>query len=339
MKQHSRRSFLKQGASLAIAAAAAESLLAQALPESAPTTRQADMPYRTLGRTGEKVSLIGLGGAHIARGSEEDTFRVMRTAVDRGINFFDNSWDYSNGVAELRMGKALADGYRAKVFLMTKFDGRTKALALKQIDESLTRLQTDHLDLIQFHENVQMTDPDRFFADGGAAEAVLEAKKAGKARYIGFTGHRDPAIHQKMLDMAAQRNFRFDTVQMPLSVMDAHFRSFEKNVLPILVREQIGVLAMKTMGFGAFPSTGIVTGIECLHYAMNLPTSVVITGMENMSRLEQALEAARTFKPMTQEQLAALLERTKAVAADGSLERFKTTASFDGTARNPQWTG
>ena len=259
-----------------------------------------EMTYRVLGGTGEKVSVIGLGGYHAGLQSDEaDSIDLIRAAVDRGINFMDNCWDYNAGNSELRMGKALRDGYRDKVFLMSKIDGRTKEAAAKQIDESLNRLQTDHVDLMQFHEIIRMEDPEHIFAPGAAMEAMLAAKKAGKVRYIGFTGHKDPAIHLKMLQVADENKFHFDAVQMPLSVMDAHFHSFEKQVLPVLVKNGIGVLAMKTLGFGAILRSNTVTAIECLHYAMNLPTSVVITGMERMEILEQALEAASTFKPMT----------------------------------------
>jgi aryl-alcohol dehydrogenase-like predicted oxidoreductase len=299
-----------------------------------------EMPYRTLGKTGEKVSCIGLGGHHIGRPpSETDGIAIIRSALDRGVNFLDNSWDYHNGGSEIRMGKALRDGYRQKAFLMTKFDGRTKAAAARQIDESLKRLQTDHLDLIQFHENIRLEDPDRFFAPGGAVEAVLDARKAGKVRYIGFTGHKDPAVHLRMLDEAAAHQFHFDTCQMPLNVMDAHFRSFGAQVLPRLVQEGIGVLGMKPLGDGNILKSGVVTPIECLHYALNLPTSVVINGCESMDRLNQAFTAARTFKPLTQAQVAALLAKTKQAASSGKYEPFKTTAQFDSTAHHPEWLG
>jgi len=299
-----------------------------------------EMPYRMLGRTGEKVSAIGLGGAHIGwQRDEQESIRLIRTAIDRGINFLDNCWDYNHGQSEIRMGKALRDGYRDKVFLMTKIDGRTRESAARQIDESLQRLQTDRVDLMQFHEIIRLEDPDRIFAPGAAMEAMLEAKKAGKVRYIGFTGHKDPAIHLKMLQVAADHKFHFDAVQMPLNVMDAHFRSFEHQVLPVLVKEGIGVLGMKSLGFGAILQSKTVTAIECLHYALNLPTSTVITGMERMEILEQALEAARTFKPMTKEQVATLLARTADAATTGNYEMFKTSTHFDGTTHNPQWLG
>ncbi len=251
----------------------------------------------------------------------------------------DNSWDYHDGGSEVRMGKALKDGYRDKAFLMTKIDGRTKASAAKQIDESLNRLQVDHVDLMQFHEIIRMEDPDRIFAEGGALEAMLEAKKAGKVRYIGFTGHKDPSIHLRMLETAAKHKFHFDAVQMPLNVMDAHFRSFQMQVLPVLVKEEIGVLGMKPLGSGIILQSKTVTPIECLHYAMTLPTSTVIAGMDKMEYLEQALEAARTFEPMSKGEIAALLRRTVEAAAEGKFELFKTETRFDATAHNPQWLG
>lgn len=302
--------------------------------------KKGEMLYRTLGRTGEQVSVIGLGGHHIGRPKDEqEAIRLIRTAIDRGINFMDNSWDYHNGGSEIRMGKAMQGGYRDRVFLMTKIDGRTKEAATKQIDESLKRLQTDRIDLLQHHEIIRMEDGDRIFSPGGSMEAVIAAQKAGKIRYIGFTGHKDPLVHLRMLDVAAQNNFRFDTVQMPLNVMDAHFRSFEKQVLPILVKNQIGVLGMKSMGDPYILKSNTVKPIECLHYAMNLPTSTVITGFESMPILEQALEAVRTFAPMSQKQVADLLNRTRSAAAKGQYELFKTTNQFDSTAKNPQWLG
>ncbi len=301
--------------------------------------QQGEMIYRTLGKTGEKVSAIGLGGYHLGRPTENESITIIRSALDRGMNFLDNCWDYHNGVSEIRMGKALRDGYRQKAFLMTKFDGRTKAAAAQQIDESLKRLQTDRIDLIQFHENIRMEDPDRFFAAGGALEAVLDAKKAGKVRYIGFTGHKDPAVHLRMLDEAAAHRFHFDTCQLPVNVMDAHFRSFTNQVVPRLVKEGIGVLGMKSMGDGIILKSGVVTPIECLHYALTMPTSVVINGCESMDRLDQAFKAAATFKPLSQAQISSLLAKTKELAMSGKYELFKTTPRFDGTAQNHQWMG
>ena len=305
-----------------------------------PPIRKGDMLYRPLGNTGEQVSVLGLGGHHIGRPTDEqEAIRLIRSAIDHGMTFMDNCWDYHDGASEIRMGKALRDGYRAKAFVMTKIDGRTKQEAAKQIEESLKRLQTDHIDLMQHHEVIRMEDPDRIFAEGGAQEALVQAKKAGKIRYIGFTGHKDPVVHLRMLEVAAKHQFRFDAVQMPLNVMDAHFRSFEHHVLPLLVKEHIGVLGMKSMAGNHILKTGTVTAVECLHYAMTLPTSVVITGIESMTILDQALEAVRSFKPMTTSQITALLNRTAVAAADGRYEPFKTTEKFDGTARYPQWLG
>ncbi len=298
------------------------------------------IPYRTLGRTGEKISIVGLGGYHVAiPRDEQETIRIIRTAIDGGINFMDNCWDYHDGKSELRMGKALRDGYRDKVFLMTKLDGQTRVAAARQIDESLKRLQTDRIDLMQFHEVIRAGDPDRIFGKDGAVEAVEAARKAGKIRYVGFTGHKDPEIHLKMLRVAGEQKFRFDAVQMPLNVMDAHYKSFGQKVLPELVRQEIGVLGMKPLASGIILKSKTVTPTECLHYAMSLPASTVITGMESMKVLEQGLEAARTFKPMNQEAVAALLARTTTAAAEGKFEPFKNTTQFDGTVHNPQWLG
>jgi predicted aldo/keto reductase-like oxidoreductase len=299
------------------------------------------MIYRRLGKTGERVSAIGMGGFHIGqpRLTDDESLRLIRAAIDGGITFMDNCWDYNQGASEVRMGKALKDGYRQKVFLMTKLDGRTKQEAAKQIDESLKRLETDHLDLIQHHEVIRFDDPDRIFAENGAMEATLEARKAGKVRYIGFTGHKDPHIHLYMLEVAARNNFHFDTVQMPLNVMDAHFRSFGKMVLPKLVEQQIGVLGMKAMGDKIILKSGAVQATECLRYALSLPTSVVITGIESRQILQQALDVAKNFKPMSKEETAQLLAKTEKLAAKGDFELFKTSAHFDGTAHHPEWLG
>lgn len=337
-----RRDFLKT-TGLAAGVAVSRDLieLASGRPAFAgEIERRGEMIVRPLGRTGEKVSAIGLGGFHVGGiKNEEDGIRLVRTAIDRGITFLDNCWDYRHGRSELLMGKALRDGYRQKVFLMTKLDGRTKAEAARQIDESLVRLQTDAIDLLQIHEVIRLEDPDRCFAEGGCIEALLEARKAGKIRFIGFTGHKDPIVHLRMLEKAADHGFRFDTVQMPLNVLDAHFRSFEKQVLPILVREDIGVLGMKSMADGAILQSKAATAIECLHYVLSLPTSTVITGIDRMEILDQALEAVRTFKPLSRADVEALLARTADVARGGRFEAFKTTSRYDGTAHNPQWLG
>jgi predicted aldo/keto reductase-like oxidoreductase len=327
-----RRQFLEFGVATTLAAG-----LSQA---SAAVETRGGIPYRTLGRTGEKVSAIGLGGYHIGNQSnEQESIRIIRTALDNGINFLDNCWDYNDGQSEIRMGKALRDGYRQKAFLMTKIDGQTKKAAGQQLEESLRRLQTDRIDLVQFHEVIRMNDPDRIFAQNEGMEAVLEAKKAGKVCYIGFTGHKSPDIHLKMLETAFSHQFHFDAVQMPLNVMDAHFNSFEKKVLPVLVKNEIGVLGMKPMGYRMILESNTATPIECLHYAMNLPTSVVITGCDSLQILEQALNAARSFRPMDSNEVAALLAKTAQAAQNGRYERYKTTHDFDGTFENPQWLG
>ena len=299
-----------------------------------------EMPYRTLGRTGEQVSILGLGGAHIGfQEDENDSIRIIQTAIDNGVNFMDNSWDYSDGASEIRMGKALRDGYRSKVFLMTKIDGQVKETAARQIDESLHRLQTDTIDLLQFHEVIRMSDPDRIFAPGGGMEAVLEAKEAGKVRYIGFTGHKSPDIHLKMLQMALDNGFTFDAVQMPLNIMDAHYNSFEKRVLPLLLENNIGVLGMKPMCAGIAFKSGVVTAVECLRYAMSLPTSVVITGCDSLQILQQALDIAKSFSYMSAEERSVLLARTLKVGGRGECEPYKTGTGFDATSRNPHWLG
>jgi aryl-alcohol dehydrogenase-like predicted oxidoreductase len=299
------------------------------------------IPYRTLGRTGERVSAIGLGGYHLGKPylEESESIRIIRTAIDRGMTFLDNSWDYYGGQSELRMGKALRDGYRHRAFLMTKIDGRDKSTAARQIDESLRRLQTDRVDLLQHHEIIRMDDADRIFAEDGAMEAVLEAKRAGKVRYIGFTGHKSPEIHLKTLATAASHRFHFDTVQMPLNVMDAHYQSFEKKVLPLLVQQEIGVLGMKPMGDAVILESKTATPIECLHYAMSLPTSVVITGCDSMERLDEALTAAQSFRPMRPPEVDALLAKTARAAREGRFEPYKTTHKHDGTLEHPEWLG
>jgi aryl-alcohol dehydrogenase-like predicted oxidoreductase len=299
------------------------------------------MIYRILGSTGEKVSAIGLGGSHLGLKSvpEKLSLEIMRAAIDRGMNFMDNCWDYNDGESERRMGKALRDGYRERAFVMTKIDGRTRKEAAKQLDESLKRLQVDCIDLVQHHEIIRYEDPHRIFDEKGANAALVEARKAGKLRYIGFTGHKDPQIHSYMLEVAAQHGFRFDTVQMPLNVMDAHYRSFEKIVLPQLVSQQIGVLGMKSMGSGVLLKSKTVTPVECLHYALSLPTSVVITGVDSLPILEQAFTALDSFQPLSGEERERLLSRTAEAAATGRFEPFKTTSIFDGTAQNPEWLG
>src|SRR4029453_2431215 len=269
------------------------------------------MIYRTLGSTAEKVSAIGVGGWHLGlrHVDKELAIRIVRSAIDRGINFLDNSWDYSEGESERRMGEALRDGYRERAFVMTKIDGRSKKEAAKQLDESLRRLRVDCIDLVQHHEILRFDDPHRIFHEEGANAALLEARDAGKIRFIGFTGHKDPHIHLHMLDAAKENSFKFDTAQIPLNVMDAHYRSFEKMVVPELLTQGIAVLGMKSMANGILLKSKTVTPIECLHYALSLPTSVVITGIDSMEVLDQAFAAVESFRPLSDDQRNALLSK------------------------------
>jgi len=299
------------------------------------------VPHRMLGRTGEMVSAIGIGGWHLGtpRIDEALSVRIVRSAIDRGVTFLDNCWDYNAGASETRMGNALRDGYRDRAFLMTKIDGRSKQEAARQLDESLRRLQTDRIDLVQHHEVIRFDDPHRIFDDEGANAALLEARQAGKLRYIGFTGHKDPRVHLHTLEVAREHGFVFDAVQMPLNVMDAHYRSFEQLVLPELVRDNIGVLGMKSLAAGLILKSNTATALECLHYALNLPTSVVITGCDSMEILDQAVGAASTFRPLSAAQVQALLARTRVAAAKGEFELFKTSSLFDSTAIYSEWLG
>lgn len=298
-----------------------------------------EIPRRPLGRTGELVSAIGVGGFHLSVPSEKDAITIVRRAIDSGITFIDNCWDYADGQSEARAGKALRDGYRQRAFLMTKIDGRTAKSAMKQLDESLSRLQTDRIDLLQFHEIIRMSDPALIFAPGGALEAVVKAREQGKVRFIGFTGHKSPAIHQLMLDQAAKHGFRFDAVQMPLNVMDAHHDSFEQRILPRLVKDEIGVLGMKPLGAPYILESKTVSAVDCLRYAMSLPVSVTITGIDSFEVLDQAIDVARGFKPLSADAKAGLLARTRKAAQGGKFERYKSTQTFDGTTRHPEWLG
>jgi len=298
------------------------------------------MPRRALGRTGVEVSCIGIGGYHLGiPRDEQETTRLIRSAVDRGITFMDNCWDYHAGESERRMGNALRDGYRQRVFLMSKIDGHTRTAAAKQIDESLQRLRTDHVDLMQFHEVIRPDDPERIFAAGGAWEAMDAARKAGKVRFVGFTGHKSPDIHLHMLEVARAHGVRFDAVQMPINPLDWHFQSFQRKVVPLLVKDGTAVLGMKPLADGHALKSGAVTAIECLHYALSMPTSVVITGCERAEILDQAMEAARTFRPLSEQALADIRRRSATVAAEGRYEPFKVTHQYDGTFQNPQWLG
>ncbi len=338
-----RRDFLKTAAVAGVASVSGAAAQAQTSSVgSGPVSRpmSPDMQYRDLGRTGEKVSAIGLGGYHIGKQADPaESVQLVRTAIDRGITFMDNCWDYNEGISEVRMGQALRDGYRSKVFLMTKMDGRTVKEYNKQLEESLSRLHTDTIDLVQFHEVIRMEDPDRIFAPGGAMEAAVAARQAGKIRYIGFTGHKDPAVHLRMLETAQKHSFHFDTVQMPINVMDAHFRSFTREAMPVAIKQGIGVLAMKTFGDHFILDSKTVEPIEALQYGLSQPVSVVITGIDTPQAMDQAFAAVKNFKPMTEPQMAALLDRTREAAMTGQFELFKTTQHFDGTAQNPKWLG
>ena len=349
-----RRDFLKSAVAAAGAAVTGAATTAEAAPffkppfppaqapKQSPVTRPEapGMIYRQLGTTGERVSAIGMGGAHLGGFSPDEATRLVHAAVDAGITFLDNCWDYSNGNAEVNMGAALSAGnYRQKVFLMTKMDGRTASAYNAQLDDSLRRLKTDHIDLVQFHEIIRMEDPDRVFAEGGCLEAAIAARKAGKIRYIGFTGHKDPAVHLRMFETAARHNFKFDTAQMPINVMDAHFRSFLHGVVPVAIKQGTGVLAMKTFGDKILLKSNTFQPMDALHFSLTQPVSVVITGIDKPEILQQALEAARTFKPMSEAQMASVLGKTRDAAMTGKFELFKTTNHFDGTAKNPQWLG
>jgi predicted aldo/keto reductase-like oxidoreductase len=326
----SRRDFLRGAATAASAAALAEQVIAQTSSGSG-----SGIPTRILGRTGARVSIIGIGGAH-ARAIKDDTecIKFMHAAVDEGINFFDNAWDYYDGAAEEIMGKALAmDGYRKKVFLMTKNCGRDEKEAAKCLEDSLRRLRTDHLDLWQFHEINYDNDPDWVF-ERGAIKVAIEARKAGKVRFIGFTGHKDPRIHLKM----AAKPFEWDTVQMPINVMDAHYRSFQNGVVPVLLKRNIGVIGMKGLGGGRGNLLGKegLTAEECVRYCLSVPVTTQVLGMTSMEQLKQDVAIARSFKPMSAGEKSKLLARVKEAAGDGRYELFKSAQSFDGVVHRRQ---
>jgi aryl-alcohol dehydrogenase-like predicted oxidoreductase len=296
--------------------------------------RHPEMLYRSLGRTGETVSAVGVGGFHLGLETVDEALavRIVRTAVDRGITFMDNCWDYNDGLSEMRMGRALRGGYRERVFLMTKVDGRSKKEAAKQLDESLRRLQVDHIDLVQHHEVIRFEDPHRIFHEQGANAALLEARGAGKLRYIGFTGHKDPRIHLHMLDVAAEHGFAFDAVQMPLNVLDAHYRSFERQVLPRLVEQGIAVLGMKSMAEGVLLRTGTVTAAECLHYALNLPTSVVFTKATTLAGRDATAWRSQGGKVAFWGMPPLLSTTTRLYMYDASARKLASTGPFSNLA-------
>jgi aryl-alcohol dehydrogenase-like predicted oxidoreductase len=293
------------------------------------------IPRRPLGKTGAEVSILGVGGYHLgSTKNQQEATELVAIAIGAGINFFDNAWEYHDGISEEKLGIALK-GKRQDAFIMTKVctHGRGKDVAMQQLEESLRRLQTDHLDLWQIHEVVYYNDPDLIFAPGGAAEALLAAKQQGKVRFIGFTGHKNPAIHLKMLS----HDFPFDTVQMPLNCLDATFRSFETQVLPVANRKGLGVLGMKSLGgSGEIVTNGAATAHEGLSYAMSLPVSTTISGMESLAVLQQNLKIASGFKPLNAEAMQAARDRVRTFAADGRYELFKTTTKYDGKVGREQ---
>lgn len=295
----------------------------------AVTAATGEIPKRPLGRTGVQVSALCFGGAHWGRmSSEAEATRVLHEAIESGVTFLDNAWEYNGGRSEELMGKAI-QGRRQQVFLMTKLcsHGRDRKVAMRQLEESLRRLRTDYLDLWQIHEVIYDDDPDRHFAPGGAAEALHEAKQQGKVRLVGFTGHKDPAIHLKML----QHDFPFDTCQMPLNVFDGTYRSFEQEVLPVLIRRGVAPLAMKTLSGNGEPiKQGLVTVEEALRYVLSLPVASVVSGIDSREVLRQNLDILRRFTPMTLAEMEALRTRVAAYAKAGRFELFKSTDRYDG---------
>jgi diketogulonate reductase-like aldo/keto reductase len=311
-------------------------------PVTSKIAQNPQMKYRPLGRTGERLSMIGLGGFHLAKPggmNAQEAVSVARAAIDSGITFCDNCWDYNGGESEIRLGNALQNGYRDRVFLMTKLDGRTGKAFQDQLDESLRRLKTDHLDLLQFHEIIRMDDPEKVFAPGAALETALRNRERGKLRYIGFTGHKSPAIHRHMFEVADAHHFHFDTVQMPLNVMDAHYNSFEQQVVPVALAHHTAIFGMKTFGDPFILESGVASPMEMLHYSMSLPTTLQVLGIDSMKILKQSLDAVKTYAPLTIAQRAAILGKSLKVAADGSTERYKVSHHFDGTINHPQWLG
>ena len=324
----SRRRFM-QGAAIIGAAPLMSSRAFSTRDRVPPQSPEGTVPKKTLGRTGVQVSALGLGGYHLgAANTNQVANEIVAKALDHGIDFFDNAWEYHDGLSEERLGGALK-GKRQSAFLMTKVctHGRDKKVAMRMLEESLRRLQTDHLDLWQIHEVIYENDPDLIFAPGGAAEALLDAKKQGKVRFVGFTGHKDPEIHLKML----AHDFPFDTVQMPLNCFDATFRSFETHVLPEATRRGIAVLGMKSLGgSGEMVRHGGVTAQQGLRYAMSLPVATTISGIDSMEVLDQNLAVATNFQPLTATELKELRDQCRQFAADGRYELFKMTTKYDG---------
>ncbi|MGB7438610.1 MAG: aldo/keto reductase [Candidatus Acidiferrum sp.] len=325
----SRRDFLKQAAWIGAASLTPNKLF------SAGQSGDQQVPKRPLGKTGLQVSYMGIGGYHLGSTKDQnEANQIVGIALDAGINFFDNAWEYHDGLSESRLGTALA-GKRDQAILMTKVctHGRGKDVAMQQLEESLRRLHTDHLDVWQVHEVIYENDPDLIFAAGGAAEALLQAKQQGKVRFIGFTGHKDPSIHLRMLS----HDFPFDTVQMPLNCFDASFRSFETRVLPEANKRGLAVLGMKSLGgSGEMVRKGGVTPEEGLSYAMSLPVATTICGVDALNVLTQNLKIACGFKPLSEEAMNELRNRSKTLAADGRLELYKTTKKYDAAVGRQQ---
>jgi len=330
-----RRSFIKSAAILGAAPLFAGGSMAQPKEEQSQEVPSGMVPKKPLGRTGVQVSAMGLGGYHLGSAeTDQAANEIVAKALDHGVTFFDNAWEYHDGLSEERMGKALK-GKRDQAFLMTKVctHGRDKKLAMRMLEESLRRLQTDHLDLWQIHEVVYDNDPDLIFAPNGAAEALLAAKQQGKVRFVGFTGHKDPEIHLKML----AHDFPFDTVQMPLNCCDATFRSFETQVLPEANRRGMAALGMKSLGgSGELVRHGAVTAEQGLRYAMSLPVATTISGVDTLQVLEQNLRVAVNFEPLDAKSMQALRDQCRSVAADGRLELFKMTTKYDGKVGREQ---
>jgi predicted aldo/keto reductase-like oxidoreductase len=345
-----RRSFLKQAAAAVAGwkSLAGRHMAAQARLEGAAAhsplpavTTVNGIGRRKLGRADAEVSIIGIGGYHLGLSNvtEGEAIRIVRRGLDEGINFLDNCWDYNDGASEERMGKALQDGYRQKAFLMTKIDGRTGASARQQLEQSLLRLKTDHIDLLQIHEVIRKGDPEQAFQPGNVVEVLKQARQEGKIRFIGFTGHKSPEIHLHMIETADKYGFTFDTVQMPVNALDEHYDSFQQKVIPAAQKHGMAVLGMKPLANAAIVKTNTVSAVEALHYAMSVPVTVTITGCDSLAILEQALGVARNFKPMDEQQKIAVLQKTAPVAMAGKFEAYKSSQIYDGTANNPHWLG
>ncbi len=289
---------------------------------SGDRTQATMVPQRPLGKTGVSVPILGLGGGHLIRKSDEEGMRIVHEAIESGLTFMDNAWDYANNRSEEVMGKALA-GKRQQVFLMTKMctHGRGKKVGLLHLEQSLRRLGTDYLDLWQIHEVGCTDDADRIFQPGGAAEALMEAKRQGKVRFIGFTGHTDPSVHLSIL----AHHFPFDTCQLPLNVFDAGFRSFERQVLPELHRQGIAPIAMKSLcGNGTPVSTGVISVEEAIRYTLSLPVATLVSGIDSIQVLRQNLHIAQSFVPMTVAEMESLRQRVVTKAEQGTFEVYKT---------------